>query len=679
LASKHKTEADNLLQLVSTLITIVLLLSAQAMIAGQQIPAVEAGNANASANVLNSNQSTVNTLLESGIIDVRYVGITATTGPTPVDNAPHVTALMNAVSTNNSGGHILLAGTPRAPTWYYFSTGLIISRPSLMVDCGGSAGRHSGVNIIVPAGVDGVYVSGLPGASSGLNSELRGCSIISLGSGTASTIAGSSSVTDLAINRPVGYPAIPTPWTSGDGIIVVSSYMATWNSESQTYENLTVSPGAYLASVSGSTGTLHAGFTAMLTGTRQLAIRLPADLACMASYTSGSPHIGLNCPFLATPGSLVWTDAFPLKSWILSAAGRKGNQIATISSTGADSSATASYTGGGRLWVIPAGIHFTTTGYAEHNYVNGFGAGILALCSSAGKLNCTGMAHRANVIEGNLWGRYYSGNNTGGGSVQGTTFIHDFINDSLDDGTIGNMYSGESYNSSETDAINAVQGNCANQNASSYVGDYYSSSRALPLFCDRGLLNTPTWLAPQYGAPSDVFVYGGGGSNLAGGNGYFFGYTVYENNNERPSTVGSVGNQVIFGSFVLPFPKQISLAIAEVVVGSSGATCDVGLYNAHGSLVAHTQGFSAVSAGFKVAPLTRATMLSPGVYYQASTCSSQSVHLQGFGNVNTGWERNVNGGPVMGYCKNSAKSGVLPSTCGGFSSSAEVVTKVMYK
>lgn len=449
-------------------------------------------------------------------VDVRDVQIAPSTTGNLVDNSSRTAALMNAVSTSGwNGGIIRFPQIPGSQTFYYFSTGLHISRPATLIDCG-TSGRSGGVNIVVPAGIDGMVTEEATTSSDGFQanySTIRGCGVYSLGAGYASTTQGSSTVTGLGTYSQG--PITAAPFATGDGIIIVKSYSVSWNKARQDWDNLTVPAGTWLSSVTGTSGTLVNGMaatpvTAALTGSNQMAIRLPAALACTATFTNGSQSVtNINCPFKLQPGSMIWSDAFPLKSWAAVVSGAQGNQTATVTVSG--STGTASYSGTGKFWVIPAGIHLLVSARLEDNYAYGFGAGIAGLCSSSGALNCTAMTHIGNMVERNLWGRYLSGNNSGGGQAVGTVFVHDFLNDSLDDGSIGNLYSGESYNSSESDSINAVQGNCANQNNSSYAGGYTSPGG---VFCNRDGGAKPRFVQPVYAHPVDVWYTSGNETNV---------------------------------------------------------------------------------------------------------------------------------------------------------------------
>ena len=275
-----------------------------------------------------------------------------------------------------------------------------------------------------------------------------------------------------------------------------------------------VAPGAYFTAVSGNTATLSSSFlpsAAVLArsgGSTVQLWRLPAALAYAVTTTSGSNSMTVvsgpsNVPLAA--GDMLWSDAFPFGTQVLTASGRTYPQTLTLGGAALSTNQNATVThvsGSGQLWRVPAGIDRRTQARARKDYVYGFPMGLKMACSSAGNLNCTTSFDQENSYEGSVFGRFVSGNNTGASTALANEYIKSSYSDIVENGTVGSIYVGDNSNSAEEGTASyGFVGNCLNPNYSVFTGMYVG------------------WQVTPYCLQSGIQVAGptlpGGGANVA--------------------------------------------------------------------------------------------------------------------------------------------------------------------
>lgn len=411
-------------------------------------------------------------------------------------------------------------------TEYYFSQSLDWSRGG-QINCAG-AGPFQSTSLVFAPGVDGVIFEDSNTSTDGggaYGADLKGCAVISLGYGMATGTTGSASITN--VNMP-SYGAIPaTTWAAGDGIIAVSAT----NGFAPATGFPTVNPGAYIASVNGSTLTLASPYAVgQLSLSNQMAIyRLPAALMYSVTTTSGSNTFTVTAgpSTKLEPGDAIWSDAFPFGSVVSGVSGSAGAQTVTVTDVfGSENpqNATVTHTSGsGRLWKIPTGMARRADSSTHGNIFQGWPVGLKMACSAGYTpgLGCTQSYDEGNTFQEDLIGRWTGGDNTGASTSHANLYGHNYIADILEGGTVGSLYNGDNTNSSEGgQAKYGIVGNCISENYSEFNGMYASNGNGhnycLPTSGGIGILGDtvagagPLFIAPQDGAPLDSTIINSG-------------------------------------------------------------------------------------------------------------------------------------------------------------------------
>lgn len=420
-----------------------------------------------------------------GQLDVRMIGF----HDDGTDNASLVNALMTAIGppSNDGGSYDIVFPAAKSQQYvtYYFSNEAVLSRNDTY-KCTGNT-YSNGAELVFAAGVDGLiqedqaYTSD-HGYGSGTVSN---CTIVSLGYGTAKTAAsGFTSVNTVSMYSDLGGQLPVSTWSPGDGIMIFPQAGGSFAST----DIFVVSPGAYISGVSGSTLTLGSGYTtdSALPASTTLAIyQLPVSLKFSVTTTSGSNAVTVTGgPRLLVPGDMVWSDAFPFGSTVLTVSGSLGSQTAHMTNMFMDATAenaTVTHTSGsGQMWVVPAGLKRDVVAQSDQNYITQFPIALQMSCNSAGGLNCTGSHDSNNTFQHDGIGRMTAGDNTSGSSsineFGGKNFITDFFNGALL-GEVDTNFLSESQENNT--AYASILGNCLNDNFSLMSGGYQANVDAI--------------------------------------------------------------------------------------------------------------------------------------------------------------------------------------------------------
>jgi hypothetical protein len=207
--------------------------------------------------------------------------------------------------------------------------------------------------------------------------------------------------------------------------------------------------------------------------------QLPVALKYTVQTTIGSDSVLVTAgPRLLVPGDLVWSDAFPFGTMVLTASGTLGNQTVTMDSaflTAGGQNALATHTSGspGQLWVIPAGIKRDAAANASNNYITYWPVGLEMACTSASPFNCTTSHDLYNTYLEDWVGRWTAGDNTGASDSIGEEWADNYVTDFMEGGTVGSAYFNPNSNSVESGtALYGPMGNCYNDNFSAMFGGY---------------------------------------------------------------------------------------------------------------------------------------------------------------------------------------------------------------
>ena len=402
-----------------------------------------------------------------------------------VDNAPLIPALMKALGPVGGGGQtVVFPGTPsQGYTAYYFSQALVLSRAG-EYKCSGVAGSNAGgTELVFAPGVDGVIqedgsVSPDGGYGEGI---VEGCTIVSMGFGGGYTTPGASTITGMIMYQDPGGLIPPTTWNVGDGVIVTPGGAGFETNGAATIPAVT--PGAYVGGVSGNTLTLAAPYTInpALNSAPQgvITLRLPSALKFTVQTTIGSNSVLVTGgPRLLVPGDVVWCDAFPFGTTVLTASGSLGAQtvvmtVPFLNTTAQNATLTHAAGAPGQLWVMPAGLKRDTSAKSSQNFITQWPIGLEMACSAASPFNCTASHDSYNLYQFDLIGRWTAGDNTGASDSIGEEGIKNYIADLMEGGTLGETYINFNSNSAEAGtSVYSLIGNCVNDNFSTLVGGY---------------------------------------------------------------------------------------------------------------------------------------------------------------------------------------------------------------
>jgi hypothetical protein len=381
------------------------------------------------------------------------------------DNGPLSVAWM---ATNPSGLYSLNSPNTVGGVEYYFSSPLDLANFGLNIDCGGGGFRADNVHLVFAAGVDGVIEDW------GSTSDVRGCSIISLGIfASAGPITSGITVIPAVTSFAVTDLTVPF-FAAGDGVIMLGG--------TKTDVALATPPGAYLASVSGATVTLATGFAVTTTPVYESAylFRLPAANASTVTTTTGSTTVTTTGgPYLWVPGDLIWSDAFPYGTTVSTTLGSLGAQTLTMTNAYMDATVLATKThtaGSGKMWLIPAAFKRRASGESHNVYEIGWPTGMQMSCTSGGSENCDNSRDYGFGSERSIVGRWVGGNNTGSSLSIGAFYNTSLRFGILEGGSLGSYYFGETYEGYESGtAYTDVVLNCNDSNNSTFFGYYQNS------------------------------------------------------------------------------------------------------------------------------------------------------------------------------------------------------------
>ncbi len=427
------------------------------------------------------------------------------------DNSSLLATLMAALGPAFAGSLAVTfpAISGAVQTEYYFSSPLSLSRFGQFGCKGGSGPRSQTVTLVFAPGIDGVVFEETSTSADGSwsNALFENCAIASLGLFGSLATSGNLTITQIS-NQSSAHTITQPSWGAGDGVIAFNQLLGDTAP--------TVPAGAYIDSATSDTITLHSGFAPTGTGVNGTFLwRLPADKVFHVNTTIGSNVFTVTSgSYKLQSGDLIWSDAFPFGTTVVSVSGPVGAQTVTVWDqflATAVANATVTHTGGsGLLWKIPAGIKHRTQAKAIGNYVHWFPIGIQASCTSGGGLNCTTMYHEQNSTEKGLVGRWTSGNNTGASTSHANEYINNMINDIFEGGTIGSMYTGDNSNSGSQSAVNPIQGNCHNNNTSTFFGMYIDAGARFQYCTGGGGTSKATFISPMSQFAYDVPTYNDG-------------------------------------------------------------------------------------------------------------------------------------------------------------------------
>jgi len=420
------------------------------------------------------------------------------------DNAPLIPALMSAISpvSNNAGGYtVLFPGIPgQAFTTYVFNQPLVLSRNAHYICSGapGASGTIGSVQLAFPAGVTGVIQADASTTSDGGQGggTISNCSIITNDVGGGNAVQGTNQITGVFnLTEPSG--VLPAQsWHVNDGIILVPGNAGNYTPAAVP----AVATGAYIGNVSGTTLTLGGSYTvnsALGGGSTPQGMRwyqLPATQAYSVTTTNSSHTVVFTAgPRSIHPGDIIWSDAFPFPTIVLTVTGTYPNQTATMTSN-----ATATHTSGsGTLWVVPAGMKREVTAYSDKNTLTYWPFGLSMQCSTAMPLNCTTSSDSNNYYNFNFIGRYVTGDNTGASTSYTDEFARSTIADIIEAGSVGSSYFGVNSNGGGSTSLYSILGNCGNQNYTVFFGGYIEATPSN--YCVGAALESG-WAAPTTGS-----------------------------------------------------------------------------------------------------------------------------------------------------------------------------------
>ena len=114
---------------------------------------------------------------------------------------------------------------------------------------------YASVRFVFPAGVNGVIEAdgSMSSDGGGFAGRLSGCGVAAIGVGSGATGPGKTTIGNLGANGDVSGVGAVTPWTAGDGIIVVPNNNDKTNVPSATPA---VQSGAYISGYDGPSNTL---------------------------------------------------------------------------------------------------------------------------------------------------------------------------------------------------------------------------------------------------------------------------------------------------------------------------------------------------------------------------------------------------------------------------------------
>jgi hypothetical protein len=351
---------------------------------------------------------------------------------------------------------------------YYFSGSLGLEDLGLNIDCGGGGFRADNVHLVFAAGVDGVI------EDYGSTVDVRGCAIVSLGI-FASSGPITSGITVIPAVASFATTSLTIPFFgAGDGVIMLGG--------TKTDVALLTPPGAYLASVSGTSVTLATGFATTATPVYESAylFRLPAALASTVTTTTGSATVTTTGgPYLFLPGDLIWSDAFPYGTTVNTVSGSVGAQTITMDNAYLDAATLATKThtsGSGKMWLVPASFKRRASGQSHNVYSIGWPVGLQMSCSANGSDNCDNSRDYGFGSERSIVGRWVGGNNTGSSLSVGAFYNTSLRYGLFEGGTLGSYYIGETHEGYESGtAYTDVVLNCNDSNNSTFSGYYQNS------------------------------------------------------------------------------------------------------------------------------------------------------------------------------------------------------------
>ena len=260
-----------------------------------------------------------------GNLDVRAVGMQ----PGGQDNSPYVQSLMTAIAAPNAFGSGAEISFPaifgQMKAYYYFSQPFSVSRNSRVNCLSPNMNSQGGVVLVFAPGVNGVIQNSSPLSPDGGigQSDLSGCSLMSLGGGQGNTTSGGTVITssvgnaDWPVDSSFTMPASCGPVGStcpvnvNDGVILTSAFRPV-----TATGGLAVAHGAYVgaANPAGQTFTLASPYVVGTLTAPNTAVGwfdLPVSQKYTVQTTSGSNAFTVTAgPRVLRPGDMLWSDAF---------------------------------------------------------------------------------------------------------------------------------------------------------------------------------------------------------------------------------------------------------------------------------------------------------------------------------------------------------------------------------
>ena len=157
------------------------------------------------------------------------------------------------------------------------------------------------------------------------------------------------------------------------------------------------------------------------------------------------------------------------------------------------------------------------------------------------------------------------------------------------------------------------------------------------------------------------------------GEGYFYGYTVFDSGTKTTGFMAENVNDVFAFQFVLPFRAVVRAISFDLTTGINGSNSGLGIYGVDGNRLVHTGAISTAIADVAIIrTAVTAVTLEPAVYYFAQTSSATGVVARVFNTSSAAWLILEEGSPVVRVAKagNASSAGVLPATLGTLTASA---------
>ena len=313
---------------------------------------------------------------------------------------------------------------------------------------------------------------------------------------TTSTCVAQSSGPNITMDPPTS--AVITFWASSGG--------TGGNSLTSTYTPVGTSAGSFG----------QATFTGGVATASVDVYQMPVSQAFTIQTTMGSDSVLVTAgPRLLEPGDIVWSDAFPIWTTVLSVSGTLGNQTLIMDQPfliGTHQNATVTHTSGspGTMWEVPALVKRHVEANTKGLTITNGMIGLEMPCPDKGTLlfNCTQSGDYDTTYQENLIARYSTGSDYSASISVNESAEKNHYADVADLGALGMTYVNFNAESPESGtSITNVLANCINQNAAVFYGGYFGGGNYPPCASTIGLLpfaNTgsgPLIIGPQAAVP----------------------------------------------------------------------------------------------------------------------------------------------------------------------------------